>query len=145
LDAIRMKLYKTYLLALIPIILSGCGTVVTQPPALSDGVYRMESDIKKVGVERNYGGVWQCKVTAQATSIRIAPEAALVWFEGSITDRHILFSTQQQNPDPMIKGMQLSDVWKGEIRANDYAEGVMNSYTGTNKFLSGTWSLKKIK
>ena len=140
-----MKIYKKCLFVLIPIILSGCGTLVTPPPTLSDGVYRMESDIKKVDVERNYGGVWQCKVTAQATSIRIGPETASIWFEGSITNRQILFSTHQQTPDPMIKGMQLSDAWKGEIRANDYASGIMNSYSGTNKFLSGTWSLKKIK
>ena len=140
-----MKINKTYLLMVVSIILSGCALLVPETPTLSDGVYRMESNIKKARVERNYGGVSQCKVTIRGTSIKIEPmdEPASGWYEGTITGKHVLLSVHLRTRDPMLEAMQIKQVFEGDIRANDYAEGIMNSYTGTNKFLNGSWTLKK--
>ena len=142
-----MKHNLSHLAIITLVVISGSAIHAQPQPSLSDGEYRMESDIKKPGVERNYGGISQCKVTVQGTSIKIESvnEPAGGWYEGSITGSHLIFSVRMSNPDPMYEAMQVRQTYEGDVRATDYAEGVMNSYTGTNPFLSGTWTLKKIE
>jgi hypothetical protein len=107
----------------------------------------MEASIKKTGVKRDYGGSWQCRVTIEDTSIRIdgVDQVTNAWYEGTLTGPHLVFTVQRLNPDPMIEGMQLRQVFEGHIAADNVAEGTMRGYAATNVYLNGTWKLTKMK
>lgn len=116
-------------------------------PTLSSGVYTMEASIKKTGVKRDYGGSSQCRVTVKDTSIRIdgVDHVTNAWYEGTLTGPYLVFTVQQLNPDPMVEGMQLRQVFEGHITADNVAEGTMKGYAATNVYLNGTWKLTKMK
>jgi len=129
------------------IVSSGCALLSPDHPALSNGLYTMDSTITKTGVKRDYGGSSQCRLTVQNNSIRIdgLSETTNAWFEGTLTGRHIVLTVQQRNPDPMIKAMQLRQVYEGQVTADNFAQGTMKGYAGTNAYLHGTWKLMKTK
>ena len=142
-----MNSHRTTIALICALVSSGCTILSTDHPTLSNGLYTMESSIKKTGVKRDYGGSSQCKVTMHSSNIRIDPldQTTNAWFEGTLTGQHVVLSVQQQNPDPMIKAMQLRHVYEGRVTANNFAEGIMKGYAGTNTYLSGTWRLTKTK
>lgn len=129
------------------LVSSGCTILSPDHPALSNGLYTMESSIKKTGVKRDYGGSSQCSVILHDTSIIIEPsdQSTNAWFEGTLTGQHIVLTVRILNPDPMIEAMQLRQVFEGQVTADNFAEGTMKGYAGTNAYLSGTWRLTKTK
>ncbi len=139
-----MKLKKmTVILACA--VASGCAAPSNQVPALADGLYVMEANIRKPGVDRNYGGVDECTVTTSNGAIRIAPVGvhSNAWYEGTIIQGHVSLSVHMENPDPMIKAMNLSQSWEGTVQPDGRVVGSMAAYAGTNRYMSGTWTLKK--
>jgi hypothetical protein len=115
-------------------------------PELTDGVYKMDADLKKPGVQHNYGWTDECRVTVRNGYIKIEPLEAYATnavYEGSVKGQQVEFSLHFKNPDPIIEHYQFVQLWKGYIISNDTAKGDMSAYAGTNLYMSGTWSLKK--
>jgi len=126
---------------------SGCAAPSSHIPVLADGRYVMEANLRKPGVGRNYGGVDECTVTTRNGTIRIAPVGvhSNAWYEGTIKDTQISLSLHLDNPDPMIEAMHLRQSWEGVIQPDASVTGSMGAYAGTNKYMSGTWTLRKAK
>jgi hypothetical protein len=124
---------------------AGCTNLRPQYLSLSDGIYTMESDIRKPGVQHNYGGVCECRVTIQDGRIRIDLSDANfpVWYEGEIKGCRVQMHMRNRNPDPMLKVYQFTDSWDGHVTADDTAEGKVTMYARTNLYMSGKWSLKR--
>lgn len=142
-----MTTQRTVIVLTCVLLSSGCTVRSPDLPTLADGFYTMESSIKKTGIARDYGGSSQCKVTIHRAGIRIEglEGATNAWFEGTLTGRHIVLTVQQSNPDPIFAAMKLRQVWEGQITADNFAEGTMTGYAGTNVYLAGTWRLTKTK
>ena len=137
---------KPFIVALyVTLTCPACTSLPEHHLTLTDGIYRMDSDLKKPGVHRNYGGPSECRVTVTNGLIRIEPQDAnaAVWFEGKIGGRRVRVSIHKKASDTMLEEYHFVDLWEGEIVANDSVEGTMSMYAGTNLYMSGTWSLKR--
>ena len=142
-----MNKHLTTIALICALVSSGCTILSPDHFTLSNGLYTMDSSIKKNGVKRDYGGSSQCRITINDNNIRIEPfdQTTNAWFEGTLTGQQIILTVKHQNPDPMFEAMQLRQVFEGQVTADNSAQGTMKGYAGSNIYLNGTWRLTKTK
>ena len=139
-----MKRHLDISLAIASFVICGCAS---QSPELSEGIYRWTTSLHKPNVEHDYGGVIERRVILKGENISIVPLGGTTngWYEGKIIKDKITFSPYFTNPIPGLERYNLIENWEGTIVAKDKAEGTMDTFTGTNVFMTGSWSLIKIR
>lgn len=142
----RMKRMMTISIALIGLAAMGCSGSTPSQRTLSAGRYTLimdTTDILDGGTEHSE---LECTVTLDGPRIVVKgmPDVGR-WFAGTVDGNRVVLVLCHENPDPMIKAMQLRAVLEGGITATDHAAGRTEGYAGTNNYIKGTWVLKKVR
>lgn len=86
----------------------------------------------------------ECSVTRDGANMTIKGMTDVGrWWVGSVNGDQVTLTLHQENPDPMVKAMQLRMILEGQIVATDHATGIVKGYAGTNQYITGTWTLMK--
>ncbi len=130
-------------------LVSGCATTpppLARPhPTLSPGHYSLIQDFTDVPDKQTEHSETECTVAIDGSSIVITSTLNLgTSLVGSIKDGKILLTVYHENPDPMIRAMEMSIIYEGRIQEEDSAAGRLKGYAGSNMYATGKWTLERI-
>jgi len=112
--------------------------------SLESGKYQFTVTAKKEGREKLYNNSIECDLSISNNVVFLSglDTGRPVYFRGKLENKEIEFETQFPSNSVMAE-MKMKNRYTGEIISPQEASGVLTGTSGTNAYLTGSWTLKK--
>ena len=127
------------------ILCLGAGILAENTPlTLEDGIYSFKIVAHKQGREKPYDDPpVDCELKMTGASFTLTPTTNMEWTAtGTLSNGNVRLTINREHMDDWIKrGFRFE--YLGRITGQNQVEGTHEGFAGTNRYISGTWSLEK--